>query len=78
MQRYSVRTVVKYRHANGSRMFTAAFRKSQIGFQPPTLHYRAEPDKPALRFHSSGLGIPFHAVHCLLALPSFPRCLCCI
>ncbi len=32
MQRYSLRTVAKYRHANGSRMFTSAFRKSQIGF----------------------------------------------
>ena len=30
MQRYSVRTVVKYRYANGSRIFTAAFRKSEI------------------------------------------------
>ncbi|MEO4846329.1 hypothetical protein [Bacteroides thetaiotaomicron] len=30
MQRYSGRPVVKYRYANGSRIFTAAFRKSQI------------------------------------------------
>lgn len=30
MQRYSVRTVAKYRCANGSRMFPAAFLKSQI------------------------------------------------
>lgn len=66
MQGYSLRTVAKYRHANGFRMFAAASHKSQIGFQPPTLHCRAEPDKPALRFLSSGLGIPLHAVHCLL------------
>lgn len=30
MQRYSGRTLVKQRHANGFRIFTAAFRKSKI------------------------------------------------
>ncbi|WP_289751846.1 hypothetical protein [Bacteroides acidifaciens] len=30
MQKYRVRPNVKYRYANGSRMFPAAFRKSQI------------------------------------------------
>ncbi len=29
----------------------------------------------ALRFHSFGLGIPFHTDPCLLVLPSFSRCL---
>gem|GEM_PF-2792764 len=41
MQRYSMCPVVKYRFANGFRIFfTAAFRKSKIDFHSPP-HFRA-------------------------------------
>jgi len=77
MQRYSVWTVAKYRCANGSRIFTAAFRKSKIDFQSPP-HCRAWLAEPAFALTFGRLGIPFYLVHCLLALSSFSRCQSCI
>ena len=59
MQRYSVRTVVKYRYANGSRIFTAAFRKSEIWA------FRSIPFTVYLPYR------PF--CHCLLRIKIIPR-----